>query len=204
MNIRYVFFAALLFILGAGLLFIPEKQNLNETAPEQLLSELFYQTRYISTDEVAERIINEDPSLFLVDVRMADYYFEYSLSGAANIPLEEILYPDWEDYLAQEYVDIVFFSNGDIFAEQAWMLASRMGYENLYIMKGGLNCWFEIIINPVKPEVTASSTEFDLYEFRKGASQYFAGGELISSDEVTAEPIVVSRKKKNSVVEGGC
>ena len=204
MNVRYIFFAALLFILGAGLLLIPEKTNINEKAPEQLHSELFDQTRYISTDEVAERIINQDPSLFLIDVRMADFYLEFSLPRAANIPLEELLMPDWEDYLAQEFVDIVFYSNGDIYAEQAWMLANRMGYENLYIMKGGLNCWFETIIKPVMPDQTASNTEFDLYEFRKGASQYFTGAELASSDAGMTEAVVVSRKKKSSVVEGGC
>ena len=204
MNIRYIFFAAIFFILGAGLLLIPEKKNLNETALEKLHSELFDQTRYISADEVAERIINQDPSLFLIDVRMADYYAEYSLPGAANIPLEEILYPEWEDYLAQELMDIVLYSNGDIYAEQAWMLANRMGYKNLYIMKGGLNCWFSTIIKPVKPEECASSTEFDLYDFRKGASQYFTGASLELSDEADTEHIVVSRKKKKAVLEGGC
>lgn len=204
MNVRYIFFAVLLLVLGAGLFLLPEQTNTYEMAPEKLHAELFDQTRYVSTDEVAERIINQDPSLFLIDVRMADYYLEFSLPGAANIPLEEILSPNWEDYLAQEFMDIVFYSNGDIYAEQAWVLANRMGYENLYIMKGGLNCWFETIIKPVMPEQTESNTEFDLYGFRKGASQYFTGGELISSDEGTTEPIIISRKKKSSVVEGGC
>lgn len=204
MNVRYIFFAALLLVLGAGLFLLPEKTNTYEMAPEKLHAELFDQTRYVSTDEIAERIINQDPSLFLIDVRMSDYYLEFSLPGAANIPLEELLSPDWEDYLAQEFMDIVFYSNGDIYAEQAWVLANRMGYENLYIMKGGLNCWFETIIKPLRPDQTASNTEFDLYEFRKGASQYFTGGELLSSDEGTIEPIIVSRKKKSSVVEGGC
>jgi len=204
MNVRYIFFAALLVVLGAGLFLIPEKTNTNEMAPEKLHAELFDQTRYVSTDEVAERIINQDPSLFLVDVRMADFYGEYSLPGAANIPLEELLSPDWKGYLTQEHMDVVFYSNGDIYAEQAWMLANRMGYKNLYIMKGGLNCWFETIIKPVMPEQTASNTEIDLYEFRKGASQYFTGGDLVSSDQGTTEPVIVSRKKKSSAVEGGC
>ncbi len=204
MNLRYIFFAALLVVLGAGLFFLPEKTNTNEMAPEKLHAELFDQTRYVSTDEVAERIINQDPSLFLIDVRTADYYAEYSLPGAANIPLEDLLSPNWEDYLTQEYMDVVFFSNGDIYAEQAWMLANRMGYKNFYIMKGGLNCWFETIIKPVKPESTASNNEFDLYKFRNGASQYFTGGELILSEEIVAEAITVTRKKKKTVASGGC
>jgi len=204
MNIRYIILAAILVISGIGLFFIPITESSNEIEPDQLMAELFDQTRYVSTDEIAERIINQDPSLLLIDVRMADYYSEFSLPGAANIPLEEILNPDWIGYFEQDHMDLVFYSTGDIFAEQAWMLASRMGYKHLYIMKGGLNRWFETIIKPVKPEVTASQLEFELYAFRKGANQYFTGGGLADSDDSVLEPVKVNRKKKNAVVEGGC
>lgn len=203
MNIRYIFFAILLLALGAGLFFLPDPKADYETQAENILSELKDQTRFVSTDEVAERIINQDPSLFLIDVRMVDYYEEFSLPGAANIPLEEILNPDWVDYLEQDGVDLVFYSNGDIYAEQAWMLAKRMGYKNLYVMKGGLNHWFETIIQPKRPAATASSTEFDLYEFRKGARQYFSGGSL-NIEDVEAESLTFTRKKKETVIEGGC
>lgn len=204
MNIRYIIFAIILIVAGAGIFFLPETEASQEIQPDKLLTELFDHTRYVSTDEIAERIINQDPSLFLIDVRMSDYYFEFSLPGAANIPLEEILYEDWVDYLAQENMDIVFYSTGDIFAEQAWMIASRLGYENLYVMQGGLNKWFETIIQPQKPETTASQVEFELYSFRKGASQYFAGGGLIEVEQSDLEPIKINRKKKESVIEGGC
>lgn len=204
MNIRYIIFAAILVISGIGLFFIPITESNNEIEPDQLLTELFDQTRYVSTDEIAERIINEDPSLLLIDVRMADYYNEFSIKGAANIPLEEILNLDWVDYFEQENMDIVFYSNGDIYAEQAWMLATRLGYKNLYILKGGLNNWFATIIVPVRPKEAASQTEFELYAFRKGASIYFTGGGLADSEESGPEPVIVSRKKKNTVVEGGC
>ncbi len=203
-SIKYLIPAVLMLILGAGLLLLPEKQKTKETAPNQLLAELFDQTRYVSTDRVAERLINQDPALFLIDVRMADYYQEYSLPGAVNIPLEDILNPDWKDYLAQEGMDIVFFANSDLSAEQAWMLAKRMGYHNLYVMKGGLNRWFETIIKPQKPAETASGDEFELYDFRRGASQYFTGGGQVDSDNAIAEPVIVSRKKKKNAVEGGC
>ena len=204
MNIRYIIFATVLLIGGAGLFLIPIKDKTNEVQPKELMTALFDQTRYISTDEIAERLINEDPSLFLIDVRMADYYYEFSLAGAANVPLEEILSPDFAEYLEQEYMDIVFYSTGDIFAEQAWMMASRAGYENLYIMKGGLNEWFSTIILPQKPADTEPEEAFALYAFRKGASQYFGGGGLIETETDNLQPVVVKRKKKEAVVEGGC
>lgn len=203
MNIRYVLLAALVLILGAGLLILPEKNRINEINPELLLAELKAETHFINTDEIAERLINQDPTLFLIDVRMSDEYFAYTLPGAENIPLEEILFPDWEDFLAQEGKDIVFFSNGDIYAEQAWMFARQKGYKNLYVMKGGLNEWFSTIIEPVIPTETASNSEFELYRFRKGASIFFTGGQAITTEEAS-QNIVISRKKKSSKVMGGC
>jgi sulfur-carrier protein adenylyltransferase/sulfurtransferase len=204
MNIKYSLLVALVLILSVILLILPEKKSTNEISPKALLYELKEQTHYKSTDEIAERLINQDPSIMLIDVRMSDSYFEYSLPGAENVPLEDILHPDWEEYLDQANKEVVFFSNSDVYAEQAWLLARRMGYENLYVMKGGLNHWFETIIQPVAPSEAASTTEFDLFEFRKGASIYFCGGQSVVSDESTQDVVVVSRKKKKTVIEGGC
>ncbi len=204
MNIRYVLLAALVLILGLILVILPEKERVKEIKPELLLAELQTKTHYISTDEIAERLINQDPAVFLIDVRMADSYFEYSLPGAENIPLEEILFPDWEDYLAQDGKDIIFFSNDDILAEQAWMFARQKGYKNLYVMKGGLNEWFSTIIQPTPPAETASNKEFELYAFRKGAKIFFTGGQVLATDDSAPDVVVVARKKKKSVVEGGC
>ncbi len=204
MNIRYSLLIALVIILGVILLILPEKTHTEIISPDVLLNELKEQTHFKHTDEIAERIINQDPTILLIDVRMADYYFEYALPGAENIPLEDILHPDWEDILDQSDRDIVFYANADVYAEQAWMLARRMGYENLFVMKGGLNSWFETIMQPKPPAETASSSEIDRYQFRKGASIFFSGGQIITTDESAQETVVVTRKKKKSVVEGGC
>lgn len=204
MNIRYSLLAALVIILGVILLVLPDRQKTSDVSSGALLDELKEQTHFKSTDDVAERIINQDPTILLIDVRMADYYFEYSLPGAENIPLEDILHPEWEDVLDQPGRDIIFYSNADVYAEQAWLLARRMGYENLFVLKGGLNRWFETIIQPTPPAETASSTEIDLYHFRKGASIYFSGGKIITTDDTAQDVVIVSRKKKKTVVEGGC
>ena len=204
MNLRYVLLAILVLSLGLILVILPERKQVNENNPEAILTELNAETHFKSNDEIAERIINQDPTLFLIDVRMSDSYFDFSLPGAENIPLEEILFPDWADLLDQEGMDIVFFSNNDVYAEQAWMFARQKGYKNLYVMKGGLNEWFATIIQPSAPSETASSVEFDLYQFRKGASIYFSGGQSIAFDDSEQDVVIVSRKKKKSVAAGGC
>jgi len=189
MNLKYSLLAAILVILGFVLLILPAKEQLPETNPEVLQYELNEVTHFISTDKVAERIINQDPTLLLIDVRMADDYLNYSLPGAENIPLKEILHPDWDDLLNQTDRDIVFYSNADVYAEQAWMFARRKGYKKLFVMQ---------------PPETSSTKEIEAYQFRKAAGIYFCGGQAIVSEVNPQDALVITRKNKKTKVEGGC
>ena len=204
MNKFYVIIVAILISLGAGLFFLPERTNIYEVKPELLLQEFNNQKRFWSTDMIAEKLIDKDPSLLLIDVRSFDEYMEYSLPNAMNIPLGSILDSAWMDYFDQDHYDIVLFSNGDIYPDQAWFLLKRLGYQHLYIMKGGLNCWAETILQPVPPHATDPTEAFELYDFRKGASMFFGAGTQEINREVKQETITVTPRKKKTVIEGGC
>lgn len=207
MRKTYVVLAAIVILLGLGLVILPEERfdyAEEELPPDRLLAELYDQTRFLSTDEVAKRIIEGDPSYLFVDVRSSKEYKDYTLPGAINIPLGDLLNEEWRDYLAQDARTLVFFSNGSIKAEQAWLLAQRLGYDNNNIMQGGLNSWIEDIIRPEIPPETASDDAINQYRFRMAASMYFGGGSMDVETEIEAEPVIIQRKKKKRVVEGGC
>lgn len=204
MNRNYIYLAILILVLSGGVFFLPERENNQHTNPEELMQEILSPSRFISTDAIAEMIIERDPTLELIDVRSTDEYDEFSLQNAVNIPLDSLTSEAYLDYLGIEDMNAVFYSNDDIKADQAWVLAKRMGYNSIYVMKGGLNCWVTTIIQPVKPVETASNEEFELYNFRKGASMYFSGAALETSDEDSKSGVVVVRKKKKAVAEGGC
>lgn len=205
MSKTYVILAIVLIGFAFGLVLLPESKETNKPDPQILLKEAFSKSRFLSPDQIADRLINEDPSILLIDVRTPDQYQEYSLPNAFNIPLDEIILEDWEDYLDQEDVDVVLVSNGGLYADQAWLLCKRMGYNNLYVMEGGLNAWFRNIMQPEMPAETAAKEDFDLYAFRKGAAQYFGGGSQVEVESsVPKENIVVKKREKKNVAEGGC
>lgn len=204
MNKAYYTLAVFLLILGIGLVVLPDRDFHDEASPRDILSDLRNPSRFISTDKVAEMIIDKDPTLLLVDVRDMYDYFDFSLPEAHSIPLEEILMYDWIDSLAYDQSKIVLFSNSDVLADKAWMILKRENHDNIHVMKGGLNCWFKTIIQPSRPAETAPNEEMDLYEFRRGASIYFTGGAAPIEANSNAEPVVVKRKKKTQVIEGGC
>jgi sulfur-carrier protein adenylyltransferase/sulfurtransferase len=206
MNRKYVFLAGLLILLGVGLAVLPLQQHHDTIDPVQLLSEIKDQTRFLSTDEIAKKIIEKDPSYMYVDVREPAEYNSFSLPGAVNVPLTHLLDPENETLLNQKVKNVVFFSNGDISAEKAWLLCRRMGFKHQYIMRGGLNYWIETIMNPQVPPLSAPSQEFDTYQFRKGASAYFGGGpaDASSKESTTKQKVVVKPRSGSAPAAGGC
>ncbi|MCB0806924.1 MAG: rhodanese-like domain-containing protein [Bacteroidales bacterium] len=205
MSKTYFLLGALLILVSLGLVILPSSENEDKVPPEKLLTELMSQSRFLPPDMVAARLIDEDPSILLIDVRPVEEYSSYSLPGALNIPLADLLKNDWQPYLNQNSMDVVFFSNGDLQADQAWVLSTRLGFKNLYVMEGGLNLWFDQIMQPEKPPASAASEAFDLYSFRKGAAQYFGGGapEQVSNKQ-SGENIPIIRREKKTVAAGGC
>jgi len=206
MNKKYVFLAGLLILLGIGLAVLPSREYPDEINPVQLLGEIKDQTRFLSTDEIAKRIIEKDPSYMYVDVRDPAEYNSFSLPGAVNVPLSQLLDSANIVLLNQKVKSVVFFSNGDISAEKAWLLCRRMGYKHQYVMQGGLNYWMETIMNPPVPLASAPGQDFDTYQFRKGASAYFGGGPAGTSSIVNApqQNVLVKPKKNSSPAAGGC
>lgn len=173
MSKRYIFLSVVFIALAAGLVILPSHEKSEGIQPEILLLEMNSPERYLSPDLVAERIINEDPRIFLVDVRSAYDYDEYHIPGAFNFPLSDVLNDSISKVLNQKYRDIVFYSNGQITADQAWVLYRQKDYKNLYVMEGGLNRWFNEIMMPKMPAEIESNDAFNLYKFRQGASIYF-------------------------------
>jgi rhodanese-related sulfurtransferase len=201
----YIGLTIVAILVAAGLLFLPDHKNFNEVKPDLLFKEINDPARFLSADLVAERLINEDPSIMLIDVRTSEQFTEYSLPRSINIPLDKIFEPEWKDYLLQDNIDVVLYSNSDLYADQVWILYTRIGYKNLYVLKGGLNQWFKDIMQPIPPPETTSSEAFDLYSFRKAASQYFGGGSQaeLSADQPKKEVPIIKRTRKRTTA-GGC
>ncbi len=205
MNRNYYFLTAIMFVLALGTLFISERKTSPQISPEVLLWEILQPTRFVSTDQIAKRLIEKDPSLLLIDVRPDSEYNKFTLPNAINVPLDSLLTPAGQDYFGNPGTKVVLFSDGDILSNEAWVLLRRLAFKDNYVLKGGLNGWIETIIQPKEPPQTAPKTAFEQYEFRKAARDYFTGanpaGNSPSSSKVK---VVFKRRKKAAVAAGGC
>ncbi|HMR17142.1 MAG TPA: rhodanese-like domain-containing protein [Mariniflexile sp.] len=207
---RYKILALILVILAGGLVLLPKYQKNEGIKPEQLLANAISLERYIATDQIAHKLINQDPSFILVDVREETSFKKYSLPNAINIPLKKILDAESGAFLNQNQFDVVFFSNDNFEADQAWMLCNRLDYKNLRVLKGGINSWFKTIINPPKPTEDMPEEAHNLYTARKAASMFFG---VAYPDQVQTDPLektqtapkqIITVKKKKKAAEGGC
>jgi rhodanese-related sulfurtransferase len=210
---RYYFISGILFLLALILMFLPHRKNNKELAPEDLLLAISTGDRFYSPEDVARLIISGDPSLQLIDVRSPEEFATYSLPKAINIPLAKLLEKDekgnyvWNDVLNQNVKTNVFYSNGTVYANQAWMITKRMDFKNNFVLKGGLNAFFDNILKPKSPLASAPQSEHDLYSFRKAAALYFGGGgstSTVSTETKSNEGTPVKTKKKEAKSGGGC
>jgi rhodanese-related sulfurtransferase len=189
---------------------LPKQQNHEGIAPELFVKNMLSTERYISTDALADKMINEDPVLLLVDVRTKEAFEKFSLPNAINIPLAQFFDEELNPYLDQEVYDIVLFSNDNFTANEAWLIGNRMGYQRLHVLDGGLNEWFQTIIEPELPKETMSREAYELYAFRKAAGKYFGVAndtlEIEAKVKKTTVPkkVVTKPKKKKKMPEGGC
>jgi len=208
MNPRFLL-ALVIVPLGLVLAAVPQNKTVpyKLSAPE-LLSEVAERTQFISPEVVADMLIRKDPSLRLIDVRSQQEFEKYTLPGAINIPLTDLLSEEYTDILNQDLKMNVFFSNGSLAANEAWMITRQLGYTNNYVLEGGLNYWYEAILNPQKPSSVSSDEEFLRYDLRKGAGMALGGAAGVRDAQIQEAPSSlkpainpVAKKKKAA---GGC
>ena len=201
-----LFIFALLLLGGLWSAFLPNvKMHIERVDNKDLINLVNYKERYVSVDDIARALMQQDKFLLLVDVRSPEQYKEFSLPGAVNIPIDSLFTETNMQLLSgSDVYNIVFFSNGSSLADKAWLMATTAGYKNLHVLKGGLNAWFNDLLQPKRPADWATKEEFQKYYFRLAAARYFTGA-TGSEEAASSKPAVkVQVPVKKKQVGGGC
>jgi rhodanese-related sulfurtransferase len=207
--------AIVMLSLGLILAFVPKEAMKSEkVSQKQIISELKEKAYFITADALAAMLVEKDPTVKLVDVRDAFEFQKFSLPNATNLNIENIVSDEWSEFMNQDKYTIVIYSNGNVDAVEAWMLCRMKGYENIFVLQGGLNNWYETILNPQKPASTMADEELAKYEFRKAAGSTLGGG--VAGDSTSAAPAKMAGSeapkpkpaagaaKKKKGASGGC
>ncbi|MDP2087996.1 MAG: rhodanese-like domain-containing protein [Flavobacteriaceae bacterium] len=208
-----ILFSSLL-ILSFVVFFGPKIIKSDEKSPSKLMAEFMSTERYINADELAEKLVNKDPSILLIDLRSKAEFDKYHIPSAINIPFETLLNEENESIINQDRVSLIFYSNDHLLADQAWFLTNSNGYKNLIVLKEGLNGFYETILNPVIPSEGMPQEDFERYTFRKAAGIFFGVPYDATPAKIEIKEAVVKsaptttvtpvKKVKVEVEEGGC
>ncbi len=157
---------------------------------------------WLSVDQVARFMNNEDSTVQLIDLRSTEQFRECNIPGSINIPYSDLLNPFWEGTINQKQVKKIFYGNSDQTACYAWIIATGLGYENNYIMKGGLNEWFKIVMFTQFSGQKITPLENALFENRFNARKTFT--QINSLPDSLKRQFFHSKRLKQSKLDGGC
>ena len=136
---------SLMLIAAAASLFIFAAPQSGSGMPERL-SRAAKGKDHISAMELAERIINADKNLLLIDVRPVESFGKFHIKNALSCPLEKL--PELKSKM-KLYQTVVLYSDGAAHAVQGQMLLEQDGLSNILVLDGGLNKFINSCLKPV-------------------------------------------------------
>ncbi len=194
---------SILLILGALLAFLPLSGKFSlHGHPGQVLAAVLDERNTYTADQVARFVVTEDSTLQLIDLRTAEEFRECNIPGSVNIPYAEFLIKDPAPYLDDPKIHHVFYSNDDLYSGYAQTLAVGLGYANCLIMRGGLNAWYEAIMNSEFSGDKISARENALFETRLRARNLF--NEVNSLPDSLKLAYIASKRFDPKKLDGGC
>ena len=204
---QYLGFGVLV-LMGLILAFSPvDSVQTEQVSTQTLIAELQQGSQYIQADELVHWIIDKDPGYQLVDIRSNTDYEKYHIPQNIHIPFEKLTSDESKDILDNDKM-IILASNGNTQAGQAWILLKQLGYQEVYILAGGMNHWVQTFTTPQEPEGSYSDDEAFKYQFRKSAGPVMMGTTLAAAEsdqkKSAPKPVIRKRKKVKKKVDEGC
>jgi rhodanese-related sulfurtransferase len=202
MNVREKYSAVLLCI-GLILAFLPLSGSRSFTVrPQKLLAEVLDESTFLSVDQVARYVAEEDSSIEIIDLRTPEEFNKMNIPGSVNIPYPKFLDSDPASILNNGKSKNIFYSNGDYDSNYALTIARGMNIRNTYAMKGGLNEWFNTVMNSSFHGEKITARENAIFESRIRAKKMFAA--LNSLPDSLKLKFIQSKHIAAKKLDGGC
>jgi len=201
---------ALLFLVLAMIIiisaFMPGKKNylLN---PEESLNLAISSEEEIEPELLSEYLAYEEEAIILIDLRSPYEYFENHIQGSINIPSQNILdkntikrFEAWE----ADSVQLVLYGNNQLEASGPVFLLQQLGFSNLKVLLGGYKYFSSMSPDPYDapliPEYYDEEPDYNYAEIIEES----AISKGVKEEKDFDKPVIIKRKKKTNIIEGGC
>lgn len=193
----------LLIMLSMILALLPLTSNRSFTGePRKLLAEVLSEEASLSVDQVAEYIVREDSTIQIIDLRPPEEFRKQTIPGAVNLHYRDLISKDPDVWLGNKGISNIFYSDND--AEQSFALvyARGLGYDNTFVMNGGIGEWMKTIMETKFAGERITARENALFETRRRAGEMFTT--LNSLPDSLKAQFLESRKFSAKKLDGGC
>jgi rhodanese-related sulfurtransferase/uncharacterized membrane protein YedE/YeeE len=195
-NLIVVFAGILILILS--LVFTEKKTTLMRLINDENFVKN-YPVEEMSVDELAFKLMDKyfEKELQIVDFRKEKEFNEWSLPRSTLFTLENLFEKEPAQFLNYKGVENVFVAEDELTERKMAIIANKMGYKRIKILKGGLKAFREEILNYRPIENPKTIDEQFLNRFRTKAKAEIP--ELIKKNKGSG-PV----KKKQKRTLGGC
>ncbi|MCX6162259.1 MAG: YeeE/YedE thiosulfate transporter family protein [Ignavibacteriae bacterium] len=194
----YASLAVIAVLIGISAFVLPNRQEyiINQASNDTKLSS--FNPGIMTIDELAFRILDEDQKIQIIDFRTPEQFKEINLPNSVNLSIESMFTKDAIQMLLTNHKKRVFVADDEVTEKKAAFIAEKLGFDEIYIVPGGLNSFKDNILN-FKPSATVNSKqEADTYTFREKASKIIP--KIIEENKLKQTPV----KKETKRTLGGC
>ncbi|MBZ0198613.1 MAG: rhodanese-like domain-containing protein, partial [Ignavibacteriaceae bacterium] len=151
----------------------------------------------ITSDELAFRLLDKDKNLQIIDMRTPKEFKDMTFPRSKSFTVEGLFEKFADKIINIKKKENVFIANDELTAKKAAIVADKLGFNNIFVLKGGVNEFTKEILNYNPNDVVAHNHNDATKRFRLKASIMIP--KLI---EESKNSIVPDKKPKR--VLGGC
>ncbi len=193
----YLGLTSIAIIFGFTAFFMPDVRDSYKRDVENVAYVNSFNIKVMTPDELAFRIMNDNDKIQIIDFRSAAEFKKLNLPKSISFTVNNLFEKFAEKIIAIKDKEDVFIADDELTAKKAAVIASKLGYDNVSVLKGGFNNFKKEILDFKNPGDAKTKLEDDDYRFREEASKQIPI--LIEKSKTVAAPV-----KKAKRIIGGC
>jgi len=135
----------------------------------RLAADITAERDHISAPDLADRIMRQDGSLQVIDLRPRADFDAFHVPTATHSTLDALVHTTFP-----AGASIVLYSEGGTHSAQAWMLLRLRGYRDVTFLREGIYEWMARVVEP-RLAVDATAGERAAFARADVHSRYFGG-----------------------------
>lgn len=192
-------------VIIVGLVTITRPRLKYELTVQETIDMVTYEYGYVYPYELEDVLSGAVDTVILIDIRNTFDYSRGHINGAENISAVELLSKEniaRLKKLKKDGICVVLYGETLLHANAPWMVFRQLGFDNVKALMGGYSyydLWKENLADSYADDGYLEGTaDFDYAEVASNTNVF------IDNDESSKQSLNITRRKKSTVVEGGC